>query len=160
MSSIFRTSSGIPFYFRSGQCTGLGYFAMGCLPGLLPGANPYATSRSGYDPGQGPLFNVNAFEPASSFNYYQGSGPRIMTLRGFNYHDQSLALIKDTKLSEKVNFQIRAEIFNLWNWHILNNSGEWGGLAFVNDVNSGDFGTWNGSVTNPRNIQVGLRLEF
>ncbi len=167
MSSIFRTSSGIPFYFRSGQCTGLGDFAMGCLPGMLPGANIYVQSRVGYDPGrlysngnQIPLFNVNAFEPASSFNFYGGSGPRITTVRGFNYHDQSLALIKDTKLSEKVNFQIRAEIFNLWNWHIFNSSGEWGGLAFSNDVNSGDFGTWNGAVTNPRNIQVGLRLEF
>ncbi len=170
MSTLFRASSGVPMYFRSGTCAAAdAQFAVACIPGILPGANLYAQSRSGFDPNKGPLFNVSAFEPVSAFSLptdptkalYYGVGPRISNIRSFGYHDQSLAFIKDTKLTERLNIQIRAEIFNLWNWHIFNNnSPDYGVSAFTTDISSSDFGKWNGSVTNPRNIQVGARLTF
>ena len=160
MSSIFHASSGLPYYFRSSYCNIPYEFRMGCIPGIVPGGNVFAQSKGSFDPAKGPLFNVDAFEPATSFNFYAGSGSRITTIRGFGYHDQSLAFIKNTKITERLNFQIRAEFFNVWNWHIFENSGEWGGRAFNNDIASPSFGEWNGSVSNPRNIQVGARIDF
>ncbi len=171
MSHIFRASSGLPFYFRSGICSIPGQFRQGCIPGIIPGANPWAQAKGSFDPDKGPLFNVNAFEPYTLFNNtnpayqnYQGAGSRVTTLRGFGYHNWNVALIKNTKISERLNFQLRAEFFNVFNWHTFTSSGEWGGLAFNNDVSSitgsSAFGTWNGSVSRPRNIQVAARLEF
>jgi hypothetical protein len=171
MSHIFRASSGLPLFFRSGNCSIPGQFRQGCIPGIIPGADPFAQSKGSFDPDKGPLFNVNAFEPFTRFNNtdpafqdYQGSGSRITTVRGFGYHNENMSFIKNTKISERLNFQIRAEFFNLFNWHTFTSSGEWGGQAFNNDVSnitgSGAFGTWNGSVSNPRNIQVGARFEF
>ena len=160
MSSIFRASSGLPYYFRSGYCNVPGQFRMGCIPGVLSNANVFAQSKGSFDPAKGPLFNVNAFQPSTAFNFYAGNGPRISTIRGFGYHSQSLAFIKNTKITERLNFQIRAEFFNVWNWHIFSNPGEWGGRAFNNDVSGTNFGEWNGSVSDPRNIQVGARISF
>jgi len=52
-------------------------------------------------------------------------------------------------------------VFNLWNWHSFQANGQWGNQAFNNDVNSSDFGQWNdGNVTQPRQIQLGVRFEF
>jgi hypothetical protein len=33
-------------------------------------------------------------------------------------------------------------------------------VAFVTDVARPAFGTWNGNVTNPRNIQLSGRIDF
>jgi len=161
MSHIARFSSGLPLFFRSGYCNIPGQFSMGCLPGIIPGQSVWAQSKGSFDPGKGPLFNVNAFEPYQVLSDYQGSGSRMTSIRGFGFHGWNMALIKNTKLTEKLTFQIRAEFFNLWNWHVFNDSGEWGGLAFNNDINSSSFGKWNtGDVTDPRNIQIGARIEF
>lgn len=171
MSHIFRASSGLPLYFRSGNCSVPGQFRQACIPGLIPGANPFAQSKGSFDPDKGPLFNVNAFQPYTLFNNtnpayqnYQGAGSRVTPLRGFGYHNWNLALIKNTRITERLNFQLRAEFFNVFNWHTFTSSGEWGGLAFNNDVSNitgnNAFGTWNGSVSRPRNIQVGARFEF
>jgi hypothetical protein len=71
-----------------------------------------------------------------------------------------MSIYKDTRISEKVKFQLRFEMFNLWNQHIFTASGQFGESAFTTDIASPDFGMWNGNVTNPRNIQIGARLEF
>jgi hypothetical protein len=39
VSTIVRASSGIPFFFRSGNCNVPAQFRVGCIPGILPGAN-------------------------------------------------------------------------------------------------------------------------
>ena len=157
LSSIFRYSSGTPFYFRSGTCNVPGQFRVGCIPAIT--GNIFAQDLKSFDPAKGPLFNKDAFQSPDSFNFNYGTGARVTGIRGFGYHNQDLSLIKNTSLGGKMNLQIRIEAFNLWNWHMFA-SGEWGGLAFTNDIASPDFGKWNGSVTNPRNIQVAARLEF
>ena len=110
---------------------------------------------------KGPLFNKNAFEPVSAFNFYYGQGNRIEeSVRAFGYHNQDLSFIKNTRMAGSTNLQIRFEIFNLWNWHMFSNPGQFGGLAFNNDLASPDFGKWNGSVTEPRTMQLAARIEF
>ena len=85
ITNIFRASSGIPFFIRSGNCNVPAQFRAGCIPGILPGADPFAQDKGNFDPNQ-PLLNRGAFEPADSFNFYFGQGPRISDFRGFAYH--------------------------------------------------------------------------
>jgi hypothetical protein len=161
VSSVFRATSGIPFFFRSGTCNVPGEFRVACIPALVEGQSPWAQDKGNFDPNQ-PLFNRDAFEPQgafTSFGYY-GQGPRISNLRGFPFYNQNIGLIKNTRITESLRFQIRAEFFNVWNWHAFATSGTWGFNVFSTDVSSGDFGIWNGGVSQPRNIQVGARLEF
>lgn len=161
-SNIFRASSGMPIYFRSSTCNVPPQFDVGCIPAIIPGANPWAQSKSHYNPSL-PLFNVNAFEQASNFNFYFGQGPRMSNLRGFPFYNHDLALVKTTKLTEKVGMQFRAEFFNLWNWHSYNTTSaldENVPAAVTTDIASPSFGLWNGTVTTPRNIQLSMKILF
>jgi hypothetical protein len=161
MSTIYKYSSGVPYYFRSGYCNVPGQFRAACVPAIINGGSVFAQDKGDFDPGLGPLFNVAAFEPVSSFNYYYGQGNRVEdSVRGFAYKNQDLSLVKNTRMGGGTNLQLRFEVFNMWNWHIFSNPGQWGGLAFNNDINSPDFGNWNGAVTEPRTMQVAIRFEF
>jgi hypothetical protein len=161
MSTIFKYSSGLPMYFRSGFCNVPGAFRAGCIPAITDAGSAFAQDKGSFDPNAGPLFNKNAFESVSAFNFYYGQGNRIEeSVRGFGYHNQDLSFIKNTRMGGGTNVQVRFEIFNLWNWHMFTNPGEWGGLAFNNDLASPDFGKWNGSVTDPRTMQLAVRFEF
>jgi hypothetical protein len=161
VSNIFRSSSGTPLYFRSSECNVPSQFAVGCIPATLSSGNVFAQDKGSFDPGKGPLFSKAAFEAPESFNFYYGKGPRISNARGFGFRNHDFSLIKNTQVTERVNVQFRAEFFNVWNWHTFACYSQcFGGLAFVNDVASPDFGTWNGSVSTPRNIQLGMKILF
>jgi hypothetical protein len=161
LTSIFRASSGIPFIIRSGQCNVPSQFRAACVPGLIPGANPFAQEPGGGFNPNSPLLNVNAFESANQFNFYTGVGPRTTNFRGFSYFGHDMSLIKNTKMSEKVTFQLRGEFFNIWNWHRFVAGGAWGQQrAFVDDVSSPNFGMWTGAISPPRNIQLGAKVIF
>jgi hypothetical protein len=159
VTTVFRKSSGIPYYFRSGYCNIPGQFAMGCVPSI--NSNPFLQDPQHFDPSK-PLFDKAALEPTTDFNYFGGVGPRISNLRGQSYQNQDFGLIKQFRIAEKLRIQVRAEFFNMWNWHIFNVSRntDWGVSSITTDVNSAQFGYWNGYVTNPRNIQFGFRVEY
>ena len=165
MSTIFRYSSGFPIFFRvqGTGCNVPGAFRAGCIPGIINPDAVFAQDKGSFDPGKGPLFNKDAFEPLSAFNFYFGSGNRIEeSVRGFGYHNQDLSFIKNTRMAGRTNFQIRFEIFNLWNWHMFSPAGSAnnGLAAFNTDLASPDFGRWNGTVTDPRTMQLAARFEF
>jgi hypothetical protein len=162
LSSIFRYSTGIPFFFRltGNACNVPGQFRAGCIPAIKPGANPFAQDLSSFDPGKGPLFNKDAFEPVSAFNFYYGTGARVTSYRGLGFHNHDLSLVKNTSLGGRMNLQLRIEAFNLWNWHIFGGSGEWGNQPFNPDLASPNFGKWGGGVSDPRHVQLAVRLEF
>jgi hypothetical protein len=162
VTSIFRASSGVPFSFRSSNCNVPGEFRAACIPAILPGAYPWAQGKGTFDP-NGPLFNAAAFEHSdpAGFQFEFGQGPRISNLRGFGFHNQDLGLLKNTRITEKWSVQFRAEFFNVWNWHIFGcTSMCWGYSAFDTDSASPSFGMWNGLVSAPRNIQLGLKVLF
>ncbi|MGH9397134.1 MAG: carboxypeptidase regulatory-like domain-containing protein [Terriglobia bacterium] len=152
VSSILRFQSGVPISFGSSYCNVPSQFAAGCIPGVLPGANPFAQSKSNFNPNL-PFFNVNAFQPASSFNFNFGDGSRVANIRGYGYSNQDLSLIDNIAITERFKAQLRCDFFNMWNWHSLSTN-------FNSDVNSPSFGLWNGGVSAPRNIQLGIRFTF
>jgi hypothetical protein len=163
-STIFRYSSGVPFYFRSSTCNIPAQFRESCIPGIIDPAHVFAQDKGSFDPANGPLLNRAAFESPDSFNFYQGSGNPIEdTVRGFGYHNQDVTFIKNTKLPGNINFQFRAELFNIWNWHIYGARGNIFQLqtaGFNLDLASPKFGTWAGGVSDPRNVQIAARFEF
>ena len=158
VSTIFRYSSGIPFFFRSSFCNVPGQFRAGCIPSTH--GDPFAQDVGGFDPGKGPLFDPAAFDSPEEFNFNYGNGDRVTGYRGQSYRNQDLSLIKNTRLGSSITLQLRFSAFNLWNWHMFTVSGAGGSTAFNTDIASPDFGQWNGSVTNPRNIQLSARLQF
>ena len=162
-STILRFSSGTPLFFRSSNCNVPSQFDAACIPGLLPGADPFAQSKSNFDPGKGPLLNASAFENSGSqgFQFDFGQGPRVSNLRGFGFNNEDIGLNKNTQITERISFQLRAEFFNIWNWHVFACQTQClGSLAFGNDIASPAFGTWNGAVSAPRNVQLGAKLIF
>jgi hypothetical protein len=176
-SPIVHWSKGTPMWFRSGTCQVVPQFRQNCLVSVLPGAHPFLQDPNSYDPRKGPLLNAAAFEPTSDFAYtntggvggpgqfgFTGFGPRISGLRGPNAKSFDFALTKNTYLTERVNFQLRFQFFNAFNQHYffnatnVNNQGS--SFSFHNDVSSANFGAWDQTVSSPRSIQIGARLEF
>lgn len=164
LNGIFRAQSGIPFFFRSSQCNIPSQFAMGCVPGVLTGADPFLAGFGNWDPNAGPLLDRAAFENGSNggvFSFDPGVGSRTTNIRQSAFHKLDLVLEKNTRITERVKFQLRGEFFNIFNWHFFTQGTTWGqGGAIVTDVGSPLFGTWTGAVTTPRNIQVAGRLTF
>jgi hypothetical protein len=164
INSILRLQSGIPFFFRSSQCNIPRQFAMGCVPTVLEGADPFLTSFSEWDPNVGPLLNRAAFENGANggvFSFNPGVGPRTSNFRQSPFRKLDIVLQKQTAITERVRFQIRAEFFNILNTHYFTQGTTWGqGGAIVTDVGSPLFGTWTGAVTTPRNVQLAARLSF
>ena len=152
VTSIFRGMSGTPLIFGSGVCNIPGQFFMGCMPGVLHGANPRLQNGS-FDTSK-PLFDKAAFEPANSFNFYSGAASAVSNLRGFPLYNHDLGVAKTVPLKERVQFTIGGQFFNAWNWH------SFVGQPITTDVASPSFGLWNGSVSTPRNIQIYARFTF
>ena len=162
VSGIYRYSSGAPMFVRSGNCNVPSQFRARCVPALIDEDSLYLQSRGDYDPARGPLLNASAFESVSSFNTfgYYGAGPRILNTRYSYLQNWDVSVFKDTSIGEKVNLQLRFEFFNILNQHYFAADARFGGRAFNNNLSSPAFGTWNGNVSPPRNIQVGTRLTF
>jgi len=134
------------------------------LPAQVSGVDPFLTSIGSYDPGTGPLLNAAAFQNGSSggvFSFDPGNGPRISNIRQSAFRKLDLVLEKNTQITERIRFQIRAEFFNIMNAHFFTQGTTWGqGGAFVTDLGSPLFGTWTGAVTSPRNVQLAGKLSF
>ena len=179
LSPIIHYQSGTPMWFRSSTCQVVAQFRQNCLVGTVSGASPFLHSPNDYNPASGPLLNAAAFEPLGNFcvagtapgctgEYgYTGDGPRISDLRGPSGRNLDFSITKNTRIGERMNFQIRFNFFNAFNYHYfypaanVNNQGS--SFAFVNDIAAGGangFGTWNQGVSSPRTIQIGARFEF
>jgi hypothetical protein len=156
LSSITRLSAGQPFWMSSSQCNVPEQFGVYCLPGIVPGANPFAADKDNFDPNSGPLLNASAFESPNDFNYYFGVGPRVTNLRGFGHKNQDLTIAKHFRINERVTFQVRGDFFNIFNLHTFRGYAN----GFDTDVASPSFGHWNGEVSGPRTIQIGGRIDF
>ncbi len=87
--------------------------------------------------------------------FFGTSAPTYNNLRGQPFYTEDLSLMKKTRVTENTYFEIRAEVFNLFN------RGRFG-LPDVNVDNPGNFGisNRNADLNQPRRIQVGGRFVF
>jgi hypothetical protein len=162
LATSMKFTSGMPFYFRDSNLCGVpGQFQAACIPGIS--GKVLAQSWGSVNVNQ-PMFNASAFEASSLFanGNYLGTGPRVSSVRGTPYRDTNLSIAKKFAFKERLNLEVRAEIFNLFNNHYFTCDGTAFGdcIPFNNDPSSASFGVWNGTVTQPRNIQLVGRITF
>ncbi len=164
LTSSLKLTSGQPLYFRDSNICGVpSQFDAACIPGILSGQNVLAQSWSGFNVNQ-PAFNASAFESSSLFanGNYLGTGPRVSNVRGTPYRDVNISIKRKFAIKEFAKFEISAETFNVFNNHYFTCDGEAFGdcIPFNNDPSSPSFGAWNGTVTQPRNVQMVARFTF
>ncbi len=167
VSPLYRYEYGTPLSFQSSSCPTASlapYFRESCAPGILPGQLPLLHGRNGFNPAKtnGQYLNPRAFESNFSTFGYTGYGKSVSTVYGPAYQDVDLAFAKNVKISGRVDFKFTANFFNLLNNHYFVTQGNGPGSAFNTDVAApgNSFGQWNGTVSNPRNIQVAGRISF
>ncbi|MDQ2833970.1 MAG: carboxypeptidase regulatory-like domain-containing protein [Acidobacteriota bacterium] len=100
-----------------------------------------------------PYFDKNAFQSAA--NYTLGNTPRTLayrSLRNEGYKNENVSVAKTIPITERVNFQFKADAFNLFNRVQL------GGIN--TDVTSSAFGQANGQANAPRQLQMEGYIRF
>ncbi|HEY7303382.1 MAG TPA: TonB-dependent receptor [Bryobacteraceae bacterium] len=164
LSSSIKLTSGMPLYFRDSTVCGVpSQFQAACIPGIKSDSGVLAQSWGSMDVNK-PAYNASAFEPSSMFadGNYLGTGPRVSTVRGSPYRDTNISISKKVIVKERLTFEVRAETFNIFNNHYFTCDGQAFGdcIPFNNDPSDAAFGTWNGTVTQPRNVQLVGRITF
>jgi hypothetical protein len=86
----------------------------------------------------------------------QGGNEKPMQFRGPNFIETSINVYKDTRITERVNFQIRFEIFNLFN---RANYVDLGNIGIDMNFPDGNFGQARASHE-PRFWQLGGKISF
>ena len=143
VNGIFNAQSGLPVAVT--QATNFNAFAgLGTQrPNLIRNPN-----LSGDQQTTARFFDVAAFTTAPQFTIGTSSRNPV---RGPQYRNIDLSIIKRTNLTEKTNIEFRTEIFNLTNTPPLGSPNtSFGSAAFGTITTAGD----------PRVIQFGLKLGF
>jgi hypothetical protein len=99
------------------------------------------------------LFSQNApyYRNGGAFRF--GNVPRVTgEVRNFKYYNEDFSLIKNTPITERINFQLKAEFLNAFNRHIFSTPST---RPYDND-----FGVPTGLITGPRIIQITGRVTF
>jgi hypothetical protein len=162
LSTSMKFTGGQPLYFWDSTVCGVpSQFQAVCIPAIT--GNVLAQSWSSMNVNQ-PAFSASAFQPSSMFanGNFLGTGPRVSSVRGSPYRDTNLSIAKKFSVKERMNLEVRAEIFNVLNNHYFTCDGEAFGdcIPFNNDPSSANFGAWTGTVTQPRNVQLVGRFTF
>jgi hypothetical protein len=127
--------------------------------------NPFKVSSQGADPAVNSLFNLNvardpingAFvDPNASRNggaYQFGNIARVTSAFRMNgYKNEDFSVIKNTPITERVDFQLKFELLNGFNRHAF-------GVPSVNPTDN-LFGVPTTTLTTARNSQITARLRF
>ena len=154
VSGIFTTQTGTPFSVSDGfDAAGLDNNVASTRPDVVPGCNPYV--RKGVEwLTPNPAETCFALEPIGTLgNARRDSlfGPRFMNL--------DFALLKNTKITERLSAQFRAEFFNIANRSDFEapDASVYSSLG----VNNPLFGLILATIPNSqREIQFGLKLIF
>jgi len=99
-------------------------------------------------------FNANCY--AAQASGYVGNVKRN-SIPGLLFSNFDFSILKNTKITEKLNVQFRAEFFNIFN-HI--NPGAPTSIIFPFGPSAFPMGNSVSSLNNPRQIQFALKLDF
>jgi len=147
VSSILLWQGGFPFSIFSGYDNSLSGVGEDRADFIGTGSAQLSSGRSHAQQIQ-EWFNTSAFAP-NAIGTFGNTGKNI--LRGPGQFSTNMALVKDTKITERAGIQFRAEAFN-----VFNNVN-----FYTPDHTQADtaFGQINGARS-PRILQVALKLSF
>ncbi len=109
-----------------------------------------AVGSGGFQPGRDLWINPAAFVAPPPFTF--GNTSRYINLRAPAGLSESLALLKDTQFRERFKLQFRAEFANPFNRVVFS--------APDSNLSDTAFGQIQSQSNSPRNIQLGLKLNF
>ena len=98
-------------------------------------------------------FNASCFTQPSNFGF--GNEPRVDSMRSQGIANWDAALFKGTALTEKLNLQFRAEVFNLFNRVQFGQPN----TTCCSNTNA-SFGLISSQLNAPRQIQFALKLSY
>jgi hypothetical protein len=102
------------------------------------------------DPSKNRVLNSGAFAVPAPFTF--GNVRTLPSTRACGYMNESISVLKTFAIKESVQLRLGADFFNILNRH------QWMGLQ--SDVNNPDaFGRYS-SASDPRTIQLQVKLEF
>lgn len=165
LSGIFTAQSGSPFSISDGfDQAGLSNNAQSTRPDVVPGCNPYVRTR---EPFPGSPIDEPQWINSSCFTLQPvgtlGDAGRN-TLIGPRFLNLDFALLKNTKITERLQAQFRAEFFNIANrtdFGLTNASLFTAAGPADTGVRSPTYGFIGGTVPNSqREIQFALKLLF
>ncbi|PYV21147.1 MAG: hypothetical protein DMG27_21395, partial [Acidobacteria bacterium] len=127
--------------------------ANGDRAGVNSDFGQYGVRAAGCDPSNAPRsvekwFNTSCFTEAPAGTF--GNAGRN-SVWGPGVRNWDFALYKNGKVTERLNYQFRAEFFNVLNHPSFN--------SISTGLGNGDFGQINGA-NDPREIQFGVKLNF
>ncbi|MCZ6817787.1 MAG: hypothetical protein O7F76_13960, partial [Planctomycetota bacterium] len=106
-------------------------------------------SLDDFDPATDFYLNRDAFTPAAAGQF--GNAPPRLAVQGPHSLQESFAILKNTKITERVTHQFRFEVNNPMNRVVFGNPNT--------NITSANFGRIS-SVGAPRNIQFGMKMMF
>ncbi len=149
---IFSHQTGQPFTLLCPVATTAGF---GCYADIVPGKNVYGGPHNVTQ-----WLNPDAFAnpPVATQigqSDYSPLGGSTNPVRGPGFQNLDMSLFKQFPIRETVKVEFRAEAFNLPNWHSFANPS--GNLNFLN---SKGFSAITSSRSNPRILQLALKLYY
>jgi hypothetical protein len=115
----------------------------GCNEGVSGGAASKLTGR----------FNTSCFTQPSNYGF--GNEPRVDSMRSQGIANWDAALFKGTALTEKLNLQFRAEVFNLFNRVQFGQPN-----TTCCSTTNASFGLISSQLNAPRQIQFALKRSY
>ncbi|MGI9071633.1 MAG: carboxypeptidase regulatory-like domain-containing protein [Bryobacteraceae bacterium] len=161
--------TGLPFSVVDGN-TAVGNYNGNILATPLAGAGPAQTTcNSSSTNGATPCLNANAFvnaAPSSFPGYTQWSGQGRNAFRGPHYFNTDMALFKNFKITERFNFGLGAQAFNVVNHpnfalpdSTLGDS-TFGQILTMAGTPTSPYGNFLGFDSSPRVLQVSGKITF
>jgi hypothetical protein len=148
INGVYTFQSGFPLRF--GTAANLtNSFGGGSRPNVVAGCNQDVSGSAQERLNR--WFNTSCFVQPPAFTF--GSEGRVdPKLRAHGMNNMDFALFKNTKMSERVGLQFRAEFFNLFNRVQFNFPGQ--------AVGNPQFGIVGSQANNPRLVQFALRMIY
>jgi hypothetical protein len=128
----------------------LPFFNPGLRPNLISTNVRSEVSMGSFDPNRDQYLLPTAFANPEPGGF--GNAPRYLNVRGPKRIDESFAVIKDTRITERFTHEFRMEMQNPLNRVVFGNP--------VTNFAAGNFGRIVNTAVGPRNIQFGMKLIF
>jgi hypothetical protein len=149
---IFSHQTGQPFTILCPVATTAGF---DCYADIVPGANVYGGKHDVTQWLNPAAFANPPVATQAGQSDYSPLGGGTNPVRGPGFQNLDMSLFKQFPIHEAVRMEFRAEAFNLPNWHSFANPS-----ANLNFLNSQGFSAITSSRSNPRILQLALKLYY